>query len=52
MVTPERRLVEQQMKVVLLLVAAWRSSNIVECINKITQRRAQLVLGRVTVFGG
>jgi len=34
------------------LVAAWRSGNIVGRINEITLRRAQLVLGRVTVFGG
>jgi len=33
-------------------VAAWRSGNIVERINEVTLRRARLVLGWVTVFGG
>jgi len=35
-----------------ILVAAWRSGNIVARINEVTLRRAQLVLGWVTVFGG
>ena len=33
-------------------VAAWRSANIVGRINEVTLRRARLVLGWVTVFGG
>jgi len=33
-------------------VAAWRSGNIVGCINEVTLRRARLVLGLTTVFGG
>jgi len=33
-------------------VAAWRSSNVVGRINEVTLRRAQLVLGWVTIFGG
>ena len=33
-------------------VAAWRSSNTVGRINEVTLRRARLVLGWVTVFGG
>ena len=32
--------------------AAWRSGNIVGRINEVTLRRARLVLGWVTVFGG
>jgi len=32
--------------------AAWRSGNIVGRINAVTLRRARLVLGWVTVFGG
>jgi len=34
------------------LVAAWRSGNIVGLTNEVTVRRARLVLGWVTVFGG
>jgi len=34
------------------LVAAWRNGNVVGRINEVTLRRARLVLGRVTVFGG
>jgi len=34
------------------VVAAWRSGNIVGRINEVTLRRARLVLGWVTVFGG
>jgi len=34
------------------LVAAWRSGNVVGRINEVTLRRAQLVLGWVTIFGG
>ena len=34
------------------LVAAWCSVNIVGHINEVTSRRARLVLGWVTVFGG
>jgi len=33
-------------------VAAWRSGNVVGRINEVTLRRARLVLGWVTVFGG
>jgi len=33
-------------------MAAWRSSNVVGCINEVTLHRALLVLGWVTVFGG
>ena len=33
-------------------MAAWRSGNIVGRINEVTLRRALLVLGWVTVFGG
>jgi len=33
-------------------VAAWRSGNIVGRVNEVTLRRAQLVLGWMTVFGG
>jgi len=33
-------------------VAAWRSGNVVGRINEFTVRRARLVLGWVTVFGG
>jgi len=33
-------------------VAAWRSGNVIGCINEVTLRRAWLVLGWVTVFGG
>ena len=33
-------------------VVAWRSSNVVGRINEVTLRRALLVLGWVTVFGG
>ena len=33
------------------LVLAWHSNNVVGRINKVTLRRAQLVLGWVTVFG-
>ena len=33
-------------------VAAWRSGNIVGRINEVTLRRARLVLGWVTGFGG
>ena len=33
-------------------VAAWRSGNVVGRINEVTLRRAWLVLGWVTVFGG
>jgi len=33
-------------------VAAWRSGNVIGRINEVTLRRAQLVLGWVTVFGG
>ena len=33
-------------------MAAWRSGNIVGRINEVTLRRARLVLGWVTVFGG
>jgi len=36
----------------LLLVAAWRSGNVVGRINEVTLRRARLVLGWMTVFGG
>jgi len=32
--------------------AAWRSGNAVGRINEVTLRRARLVLGWVTVFGG
>jgi len=34
------------------VVAAWRSGNIVGRISEVTLRRARLVLGWVTVFGG
>ena len=34
------------------VVAAWCSRNIVGRINEVTLRRARLVLGWVTVFGG
>jgi len=34
------------------VVAAWRSGNVVGRINEVTLRRARLVLGWVTVFGG
>jgi len=33
-------------------VAAWRSGNVVGRINEVTLRRARLVLGWVTAFGG
>jgi len=33
-------------------VAAWGSGNVVGRINEVTLRRARLVLGWVTVFGG
>jgi len=33
-------------------VAAWHSGNIVGRINEVTLRRARLVLGWVTIFGG
>jgi len=33
-------------------VAAWRSGNVVGRINDVTLRRARLLLGWVTVFGG
>ena len=33
-------------------VAAWRSGNVVGRINEVILRRARLVLGWVTVFGG
>jgi len=33
-------------------VAAWRSGNVAGHINEVAQRRARLVLGWVTVFGG
>ena len=33
-------------------VAAWRSGNVVGRINEVALRRARLVLGWVTVFGG
>jgi len=35
----------------IVAVAAWRSGNVVGRINKVTLRRARLVLGWVTVFG-
>ena len=35
-----------------LFVTAWRSGNVVGRINEVTLRRARLVLGWVTVFGG
>jgi len=35
-----------------LWVAVWHSGNVVGRFNEITVRRAQLVLGWVTVFGG
>jgi len=34
------------------LMAAWRSGSIVGRINEVTLRRARLVLGWVTIFGG
>jgi len=34
------------------VVTAWRSGNIVGRINEVTLRRARLVLGWVTLFGG
>ena len=34
------------------VVAAWRNGNVVGRINEVTLRRARLVLGWVTVFGG
>jgi len=34
------------------MVVVWRSGNIVGRINEVTLRRARLVLGWVTVFGG
>jgi len=36
----------------IALVVAWRSSIIVWHMNKVTLRRARLVLGWVTIFGG
>jgi len=33
-------------------MAAWRSGNVVGRINEVALRRARLVLGWVTVFGG
>ena len=36
----------------VLLVAAWRSGNVIGRINEVTVRQARLVLGWVTVFGG
>jgi len=33
-------------------VAAWRSGNVVGRINEVTLRRARLVMGWLTVFGG
>ena len=36
----------------LVEVAVWRSGNVVERINEVTLRRARLILGWVTVFGG
>jgi len=35
-----------------LQVAAWRSGNIVGCMNEVTLRRARLVLGCMSVFDG
>jgi len=32
-------------------MVAWHSDNVIRRINKVTLRRAQLVLGWVTVFG-
>jgi len=40
-----------QPNIVYMVVAAWRSSNIVGHINEVTLRRARLVLGWVTIFG-
>jgi len=34
------------------MVAAWRSGNVIGRIDEVTLRRARLVLGWVTVFGG
>ena len=34
------------------VVTTWRSGNIVGRINEVTLRRARLVLGWVTLFGG
>jgi len=39
-------------KCMYIAVAAWRSGNIIGRINKVTLRRARLVLGSVTVMGG
>ena len=35
-----------------LVAAAWRNGNVGGRINEVTLRRARLVLGWVTVFGG
>jgi len=40
------------MLLIVCTVVEWRSGNIVGRINKVTLRRARLVLGWVTVFDG
>jgi len=44
-------LVRLSVRYIRHIVAAWRSGNIVGRFNEVTLRRAQLVLGWVTVFG-
>jgi len=39
-------------QIVFFRVSAWRCGSVVDCITEVASRRARLVLGWVTVFGG